>query len=192
MSAWKGIGWMLILWGVCISCIEYTPKPRGYFRIEPPIPVYQSLPDLDLPYTFQISTFSEVELPPVGDFQGWINVSYPQLKAKLYCSYFPITAKRFVEVDDETRRLVVRQTKNPNQITVQAYHNPEAKVYGSLFMLGDAATSPIQFMLTDSSSHYFRGALYYDCIVNPDSLAPVTHYLKQDIIYLIQSFTWRE
>ena len=69
---------------------------------------------------------------------------------------------------------------------------PEASVYGSLFMLDGESASPLQFMLTDSVSHFFRGALYYDCIPNADSLAPVTRYLKQDIVELIQSFEWKK
>ena len=79
------------LLALCVSCTEYTPKPRGYFRIEPPAPSYQALPVRDLPYTFRLSRWAEVELPPVGNPAGWINLSYPQLNVKLYCSYFPIT-----------------------------------------------------------------------------------------------------
>ena len=74
----------------------------------------------------------------------------------------------------------------------QEYNNAEEKVYGSLFMLGEESASPIQFMLTDSVSHFFRGVLYYDCMINADSLEPVTQYLKQDIIELIQSFKWNK
>ena len=75
------------LLALCVSCTEYTPKPRGYFRIEPPAPSYQALPVRDLPYTFRLSRWAEVELPPVGNPAGWINLSYPQLNVKLYCSY---------------------------------------------------------------------------------------------------------
>ena len=38
-----------LLLALCVSCTEYTPKPRGYFRIEPPVPSYQTLPVEDLP-----------------------------------------------------------------------------------------------------------------------------------------------
>ena len=55
------------LLALCVSCTEYTPKPRGYFRIEPPAPSYQALPVRDLPYTFRLSRWAEVELPPVGN-----------------------------------------------------------------------------------------------------------------------------
>ena len=84
------------------------------------------------------------------------------------------------------------QSKYPERIKMQAYSNPEASVYGSLFMLDGESASPLQFMLTDSVLHFFRGALYYDCIPNADSLAPVTRYLKQDIVELIQSFEWKK
>lgn len=51
---------------LCISCTEYTPKPRGYFRIEPPKARYQALPLDSLPYTFNVSQLVTVELPPGG------------------------------------------------------------------------------------------------------------------------------
>ena len=94
---------------------------------------------------------------------------------------FPITPATLGRAEEECRALVVRQSKYPERIKMQAYSNPEASVYGSLFMLDGESASPLQFMLTDSVSHFFRGALYYDCIPNADSLAPVTRYLKQDI-----------
>ena len=85
-----GMIWILLL-ALCASCMEYTPKPSGYFRIEPPVPSYLPLPVEDLPYTFRLSKWAEVESPPAGNPAGWINLSYPQLNAKLYCSYFPVT-----------------------------------------------------------------------------------------------------
>ena len=73
-----GLRWFFLS-VLCISCSEYTPKPRGYFRIDLPAPSYRVLPVDDLPYTFQISQWTEVELPPVEDSAEWINLFYPQL-----------------------------------------------------------------------------------------------------------------
>lgn len=184
--------WGILLWGMCISCTEYTPKPRGYFRIELPIPSYELFNVQDLPYSFHISRLAKVEFPPLGSPVRWINLSYPQLKVKLYCSYVPITSVSLKEVIEESRSLVLRQAKYPTQIKEQLYSNTEAAVYGALFLLDGESAAPIQFLLTDSISHFFRGTLYYDCIPNADSLAPVTQYLKQDIVELIQSFNWRK
>lgn len=176
----------------CVSCAEYTPKPRGYFRIEPSPAAYQPLPLDDLPYTFDVSTGVTVELPPIGDPAGWINLSYPLLGAKIYCSYLTITPSTLETVMEESRRLVVRQSQNANAITEQSYINPDAKVYGYVYQLDGASVSPIQFTLTDSLSNFFRGSLIYDHRPNADSIAPVTQYIHADIIELIQSFNWKK
>lgn len=181
---------------LCVSCSrstkEYTPKPRGYFRIELPQASYQVLPLDSLPYSFNVSQLATVELPEAGSHEGWINLSYPLLKVKVYCSYLPVTPSKLQTMEDESRLLVSRQAKQTNAVKEQAYSNPGERVYGSLFLLDGESPSPVQFMLTDSVSHFFRGALYYDCVPNADSLAPVTDYLRKDIIELIQSFTWKK
>ena len=46
-------------------------------------------------------------------------------------------------------------------------------------------------MLTDSATRFFQGALYYPDRVDPDSVAPLTDYLRRDVAELMQSFRWR-
>lgn len=146
------------LLALCVSCTEYTPKPRGYFRIEPPAPSYQAPPVRDLPYTFRLSRWAEVELPPVGNPAGWINLSYPQLNVKLYCSYFPITPATLGRAEEECRALVVRQSKYPERIKMQAYSNPEASVYGSLFMLDGRIRFAIAIYVDRQCLAFFPGS----------------------------------
>lgn len=180
----------LICLFVCIACTDYTPKPRGYFRVDPPVAIYTMLPLDNLPYSFHISMLSEIELPPLGEPQEWINISYLALNAKIYCSYLPVTACSLEKLMEDSRLLVSRQAVNARVINEQEYSNPDEKVYGSLFELDGESPSPLQFVLTDSVSHFFRGSLLYNCVINADSLAPVTEYLRKDIIELIQTFTW--
>lgn len=182
-------GIVLLLLAVCISCTEYTPKPRGYFRIEPDTPHYHLFSQEGLPITFNISQLA-IAVPEQSPKD--ITFSYPALNVKLYCSYLPITSLTLSEVAEECRTLVARQSKNVSAVKEQAYSNPEELVYGALFLLDEESASPVQFMLTDSVSRFFRGALYYNCIPNADSLAPVTQYMKQDILELIQSFRWKK
>jgi len=185
---------LLIVAATAVSCssrTDYTPKPRGYFRIEPPVPSYVSLPLDELPYSFNISSEVTVELPPVGDPVGWINLAYPSLGAKIYCSYIPIRKGDLHTVMEESRSLVIRQSRNVQSITEQAYDNDLLKVYAVLFQLEGNTPSPIQFTVTDSATRFFRGALYYNRVSNIDSLAPVTQYVKADIMELIQSFSWQ-
>ena len=185
MRPWAGI--ILISFVTCISCTQYTPKPRGYFRIEPDSPCYRLFSETGLPYTFRIS---QLVIAEIDTSTQSIVLSYPELKAKIYCNYLAITPSTLSKAADECRALVVRQSMNVAAVKEQEYDNPAEHVFGSLFLLDEGAASPLQFMLTDSVSRFIRGALYYDCTPNADSLAPVNRYLKQDIIELIQSFHW--
>lgn len=178
--------------GLLLSCTEYTPKPRGYVRIEPARAPYIPLSVDSLPYIFAVSCAASVELPAEGEKGGWIRIVYPSLGAKIYGSYLSVTPATWSEAAVESRLLVERQARAANKVREKAYSHPEADVYGSLFLIEGEVASPVQFLLTDSSSHFFRGALYYDCRPNADSLAPVTRYLEEDIVEMIQTFSWKK
>ncbi|MDH6306667.1 gliding motility-associated lipoprotein GldD [Parabacteroides sp. PF5-5] len=184
--------WILLLLLIVSACSEYAPKPRGYFRIEPPQAVYVQLPLEDLPYSFHVSSLAEIELPPVDDTAGWINVSYPALGAKIYCTYLSITPAGLGKVIEESRLLVSRQSKDAMSIIEQAYEDLDKQVYACLYQLDGASVSPIQFTLTDSTKNFFRGSLLFNSVTNADSIAPAVQYLKEDIAVLIQSFSWKK
>jgi hypothetical protein len=46
--------------------------------------------------------------------------------------------------------------------------------------------------VTDSTKHYLRGSLYFDAEPNPDSLAPVVEFFRNDIIHLIETLKWKD
>lgn len=148
------------------------------------------LEEEELPYSFFVSLHAEIELPTQGDPAAWINVAYPDFQSKIYCSYLPVTRATLLEIERESRELLHRQVRQ-STISEIEYTNDELNVYGTLFIVDGEASSPIQFMLTDSVSHFFRGALYYERKINADSLAPVTQFLEKDIIELIQTFNWK-
>ena len=185
----------LILMGVgFVSCIDAgsTPKPRGFYRIELPQARYSDFSLADLPYSFHVSQFVTVELPDSANSANWINLTYPTLNATIYCSYHRITPASLYELESESRELVSRTVRNADAISEQMYENPGIHVYGTLFRIKGETASPVQFMLTDSLTRFFRGALYFNCKPNVDSLAPVTRYLDNDVIELIQSFQWKQ
>lgn len=185
---------VLLLYGLCLlSCDEKAtiPKPRGLYRIEIPEARYMEFTSEELPYAFVVSQFVSVELPPLNTSVDWINLSYESLNAKIYCGYQRMTKEQLRVLDEECRDLVARSVKVADGIHEQVFENPEAEVYGTLFLVEGETPSPVQFMLTDSVRHFFRGALYYQCTPDIDSLAPVTEYLRHDIIELIQTFRWK-
>lgn len=174
------------------ACTHYTPKPRGYVRIEPPEAVYIPLATDSAPYGFRYSRLATVVWPGSSDSAAGINLVYPTLGATLYGSYFSLSPQRLGAALSDCRRLAARQASLAFRVTEKAFSNPEERVYGSLFLLEGDVASPLQFMLTDSLSRLFRGALYYDSRPNADSLAPLTGYLRRDMIELIQSFSWKK
>ncbi|HCC53299.1 MAG TPA: gliding motility protein GldD [Porphyromonadaceae bacterium] len=186
---------VLLLLFVCVSLScknNYTPKPKGYLRTDLPEAQYIALNLNELPYGFNISTQTAIEMPSKDSSLYWLNIDYPDFHAKIYCSYQAITPQTFHEHENECRRLAERTVRNADAITEKRYENKERDVYGTLFLIEGETASPIQFMLTDSVSGFFRGSLYYKYSSNADSLAPVTEYLQKNITELIQSFYWKK
>ena len=185
-------GIVLLITGA-VSCSDSvtTPKPKGYYRIELPETQYMDFTLNDLPYSFKVSQLVTVELPPIETPGNWVNLTYTTLNAKIYCSYQKITPAALSTLEDECRELVSRSAGKADTITEQTYENQDIKIHGRLFRIEGETVSPIQFLLTDNTTHFFRGALYYECKPNVDSLAPVTQHLTKDVLELIQSFCWK-
>jgi gliding motility-associated lipoprotein GldD len=67
---------------------------------------------------------------------------------------------------------------------------PSKKVYGTFFELQGNVASPFQFYLTDSTSRFVSGVIYFNSRPNYDSLKPSLDYLKKDLLQLVHSFRW--
>ena len=66
------------------------------------------------------------------------------------------------------------------------------KLAGTTYHLkGQNVASTYQFWVTDSVSHFLRGAMYIDCTPNNDSLSPVLTYIREDIDHMIETIRWR-
>ena len=64
-------------------------------------------------------------------------------------------------------------------------------VTGVLMEFRGSAASPLHFYLTDSTANFFRASLYFRSKVIPDSLAPVTEFIKEDLAVMINSLTFQ-
>ncbi len=77
-------------------------------------------------------------------------------------------------------------------INEQMIIDPERKVYGILYDLKGSTATAVQFFVTDSTKHFFRGSLYFFAEPNPDSLAPVNEFFREDIIHIIETLKWKD
>lgn len=175
------------------SCSEpQSPKPKGYFRIEiPKNNRTKVVAHSKLPYTFAVPEQCVISFDSAKAKSGSLIISYPRYHAQILCTYSAIDAKKFRSVTEESRQFVYRHSVKADAISEKLFEHPEQHVYGIFYDLkGDVAT-PCQFSLTDSSRHFFRGALYFDCVPKADSLAPVVKYIKANVLDLMQTFQWK-
>jgi gliding motility-associated lipoprotein GldD len=64
-------------------------------------------------------------------------------------------------------------------------------VYGLFFNIGGNVATSNQFLITDSSKHFMRGALYFDATPNEDSLGIVNEFVLEDMKHLINTLKWK-
>ena len=181
-----------------VSCSsDYSPKPKGYFHIELPEPVYRDFTGNPF-LKFNVSNQALVEdmknVPEDMKKRNGVgfNLNYPRLNAQIYCSYFRINKPDFQVFMEESREMVYVREKKAKGVKEIEYSNPEHKVYGVVYEIQGDAASPIQFVISDSTSSFFRGALFFDTYFNRDSIAPVLAYINKDIQIMIESFQWKQ
>ncbi|HNX43156.1 MAG TPA: gliding motility lipoprotein GldD [Bacteroidales bacterium] len=177
---------------VLISCSgDYSPKPRGYFRIALPEKKYTLL-DSIYPYTFEYPVYARIhpdEMSPKEIY--WINIDYPQFKGTIHISYRTIE-NNLQQLTEDSRSLVLKHIPKSSGIFQKEIRDKENNVYGVCYEIsGVGAASPYQFYLTDSTRNFLRGALYFTTVPNNDSLSPVIDFVKQDIAHLISTFRWK-
>ncbi len=179
----------LLFLGSCTN--EYTPKPRGYFRIDLPDRKYQIF-DSTFPYTFEYPVYAKILADSSKMAEPfWINIHYPEFHAQLHLSYKVIN-HNLTQYLDDSRNLVNKHIPKANAITQREYLDTANRVFGLVYDIrGSDAASTYQFYLTDSLSRFVRGALYFDLIPNNDSLAPVIDFLKSDLEHMISTFKWK-
>ena len=172
------------------SCEEdfYLPKPQSYFRIDLPEKEFEKYGHPMLPFTLDLAKYSALE--PKSEF-GKFDIVYPLLKARIHCTYFELKENELPKLVEECYNLAYQHNVKATAINSTDLSNNSSSVHGRIYELKGNAASPIQFYMTDSTSHFMRGSLYFNTQTNADSLAPVTAYLKNDIESFFQTLTWR-
>ncbi len=169
---------------------KYTPKPRGYYRIDLPEKTYKKLNSV-YPYQFNYPAYTKLtDDHSRATEKYWINIEYPEFNGKIHISYKTVN-NNMDQLLEDTRKLAYKHTIKADAINERMFIKPEKNVYGILYEIEGNAASSVQFFMTDSVKHYLRGALYFNTEPNKDSLAPVLNFVKEDIIVLIESLEWK-
>lgn len=186
---------LLALLTSCHRHGDYAPKPQAYLRIDIPAHAYTLCDTAVLPFTFEQSNLSILDWKNKADRANdrWFTIIYPQYKGYVFMSYKRLHGKQELKAQiDTSYRFVEDNFHYSSGVDENRFMHPEHRVYGMTYHLkGHSVASTYQFWVTDSTSHFLRGALYIDCTPNNDSLAPVLQYIQADMDHLIESLQWR-
>ncbi len=178
----------LLLFSSCES--EFTPKPKGYFRIDFPTKKYKQL-DMECPFSFEIPEYCKAIAYNGNQYERcWMNLDFTNYNAKIHISYFDIKNDLSKHLED-SRSLAYKHTVKADGIEEMPFMNPVKKVYGLVYSISGNAASSLQFYITDSTSHFVRGALYFNASPNSDSTAPVLKFISADVTKMIETFEWK-
>jgi len=175
-----------------ISCDEeYSPKPRGFFRIALPEKKYVLYVSDECPFQFEIPVYAKVTKDSSATaLPCWLNVEFPTLNGMIYLTYKKVN-NDLAKLYEEHRSMTMKHIAKASAIDETPYHNAGKKMHGSLYMVKGNAASNIQFYLTDSVNNFIRGSLYFNSVPQPDSIAPVLNFVSADVKHLIETFQWK-
>jgi len=176
----------------CSSAPDFTPKPKGYNRIDLPPHHYQPLPGSH-PYTFEYSKEAVVRRDSSYLAQPhWLNIYYPRLHANVQITYMDVQRDRklYNKMMEDARKLTGKHQIKATAIDEQILKTPTG-LRASVFELQGEVPSQFQFYTTDSVKHFVRGALYFRTATANDSLAPVIEYVKADMIQMLNTLKYK-
>lgn len=180
------------------GCREVAvPRPRGYFRIDLPQHEYKMFnnsynEEASLPFKFEYPVYGNISLNH-DEFSepGWFNIEFRSFKAKIYFTYKEVN-NDLEELMEQTYTMNVKNhITRADAISEQMIIDPGRKVYGILYDLKGSTATAVQFFATDSTRHFFRGSLYFMAEPNPDSLAPVNNFFREDIVHIMETLQWK-
>lgn len=181
---------LLLAFGLS-SCHEETPtpKPRGYYRLTFPEHKYKLFQPDGCPYSFEVPEYA-VMIKDTNSLSEpwWYYMIFPGFNGQIYLTYRPVKGDLEKTIED-TRSLVYKHTSRASSIDETLLMFPPHSS-GILYLIGGDAASPEQFFVTDSTTHFLRGAMYFNAIPNADSIGPVVKFLHEDVQHMLKTLRW--
>jgi gliding motility-associated lipoprotein GldD len=171
---------------------EYSPKPRGFNRIDLPQHQYQTLAN-EHPYSFEYSKEAIIQLDTFRNAEPhWIIVYYPKLNTRIQFTYKPVKNDlgKLQNMMGDAAKLAFNHDKKAYSITDKILTTKSGK-RAVIFELEGEVPSPYQFFVTDSTKHYLRGAVYLMTATENDSLKPIIDYMKVDSRHILETLKWQ-
>ncbi len=170
------------------------PKPRGYPRLDLPVQTY-SIWSGACPFEAEVPPYALMLEKPgttaaIADTACYLTMRFPGQHANVF-----LTCRR---IQGDLRRLIedAHAFKDKHEamaarIRSERVERDSARVFGTLFDVEGNVASPMVFYLTDSTTRFLYGSLYFDARPNADSLEPVTRRIREDLRHFAGTLAWR-
>lgn len=167
------------------------PKPSTYLRLDVPPAKYTTYQST-CGYSFDVDKLFTVKdvVDSAGNPTCHKDIYFNQLNGVLNFSYIEMERPLKDYIDYALNKVDEHKVK-ATAIDDTSFLYPDKKVYGTLFELKGDVASPFQFYLTDSTSRFVSGVVYFNAVPNYDSLRPTLLYLKKDLVRMMDSFKWK-
>lgn len=179
----------------------YSPKPRGYFRIDFPEKKYRlfdSLPQcsFEIPEYSYIASGKQGVNVDTGRYAKadpyWMNLQFPKYRATVNLTHLTVNNHLSYFLEDSRFFALSKHQIKATGIDETVVIRDSAKVYGLVYDIAGNTASSVQFYVTDSTTHFLRGALYFNAVPNVDSLKIVIDFIRADILQLLKTCKWKE
>lgn len=182
--------YILLFFSILLACKQpAVPKPRSYFRIDFPDKEYTSFQS-NCNYRFEIPVYGKIISSNLSTAEKcWYNITFDTYKCTIYLTYKPL-AGNLSSFAEDIRKIVYKHIIKADDIIETPIYDAEKDVFGILYDIKGNTASSVNFYITDSTSGFLSGSLYFDVQPNKDSLAPAIDFFRQDIVHLINTFEW--
>jgi len=186
----KRIAFILLLLALISGCSsDPVARPIGYMRI--------GLPDTArVAFTNELCSFS-MELNDASNVRYkdsancWIDIVYPSIMSTIQLTYKPVE-ENLEDLVRDAQKLAYKHTVKASGMREQFFTYDQRNVHGLYYEMSGASATTTQFYATDSTHHFIRGVLYHYSAPNPDSLAPVTQFMREEMLHMISTLDWNE
>lgn len=174
---------------------DNIPREKAYPKFYFPEKSYKKYTS-ECGFNFEIPTYVTIENKDSFRNQRletdscWFNVVYPELNAKIHFSYkYYDNPEVLTKLLEDSYKLTSKHMSKATFIKDSVIDLPHLK--GFIYTVGGNAASDKQFILTDYKHQFIRGAIYFSCKPNYDSLKPAIDFVDHDIYHMISTFKFQ-
>ncbi|WP_276168990.1 gliding motility lipoprotein GldD [Zobellia alginiliquefaciens] len=177
---------LLLVFILAIGCKEEVlPKPKAQLRLEYEAPKQGKLQAEY--FIFDYNTKAKIK----NQTKTSLVLGYPEMKGEIYINYKKVE-NNVEKLLADAQRLSYEHSVKADGILEQPFVNEENGVYGMFYEVTGNAASQAQFYVTDSTTNFVTGSLYFYTRPNYDSIYPAAAYLQNDIRGIMETLKWKE